>query len=98
MLGAAALLVLSFVGESTSLWLVVPILYLSGAARSVGFTSYMTMQYLEIPKTEMASANPLSNTVHQVATALGIAGSVGLVSTLGALGLQQLAAYQITLL
>jgi len=96
LLGAAALVILSFVRESTSLWLVVPILYLSGAARSVGFTSYMTMQYLEIPKAEMASANPLSNTVHQVATALGIAGSVGLVSTLGALGLQQLAAYQIT--
>jgi len=56
----------------------------------------MTMQYLEIPKKEMTSANPLSSTVHQVATALGIAGSVGLVSTLGAFGLQQLAAYQIT--
>jgi len=96
LIGAAALACLATVGESTTLLLVVPLLYISGATRSVGFTAYMTMQYLEIPKAEMASASPLSNSVHQVATAIGIAGSVGLVTLLRAAGMAQIGAYQLT--
>ena len=93
-LGAACLLAIAFVTKQTSLLLVAPLLYLSGAARSVGFTSYMTMQYQHVPKEQMASASPLSGSVHQLATAIGIATSLGAASVLQASGVGVLEAYR----
>jgi len=82
-IGAAVLAGFAFVGANTSLWVLIPMLYVSGATRSTGFTAYMSMQYLDVPKERMAFASPLSNTVHQVATALGLAATVGLLVSLG---------------
>lgn len=93
-LGAVAILFLGLISRQTSLLILVPLLYLSGAARSMGYTSYMTMQYLEVPKDEMATASPLSNTVQQVATAFGLAVTVGSVAVLEAAGNSSLAAYR----
>jgi EmrB/QacA subfamily drug resistance transporter len=98
LVGAASLAALALVGRETSLVAVIPLLYISGAARSVGFTSYMTMQYLEVPKEEMPGASPLSNSVQQVATALGIAAVVGSLTSLELTGMTTATAYVIVFL
>lgn len=72
--GVAVLVAFAMLNRDVSLWLLLPLLYVSGAARSVGFTAYMSMQYVDVPKAQMPQASPLSGTTQQLATAFGIAG------------------------
>jgi hypothetical protein len=53
---------------------------ISGAARSVGFTAYVTLAFSDVDQDRMTPANTLSATLQQLAGGLGVA--------VGALGLQ----------
>ena len=83
LVGVVLLVGFAFVTAETNLWVLIPMLYVSGAARSTGFTAYMSMQYVDVPKDRMDYASPLSNTVHQLATAFGLAATIGLLAAVG---------------
>ncbi len=78
--GALALGLAALVRPDTPVAAIFALLIVSGAARSVGFTSYIGLQYADVPSEQMGSANPLSSTVQQLSAALGIAGCVGLLA------------------
>jgi MFS family permease len=78
--GVAVLAIFAMLDSDVSLWLLLPLLYVSGASRSIGFTAYMSMQYVDVPKAQMPQASPLSGTTQQLATAFGIAGFMGILA------------------
>jgi EmrB/QacA subfamily drug resistance transporter len=64
---------------SSPLPLVIALLFVSGVARSVGFTAYNTIAFADVPGAEMTDANTLASTVQQVAAGFGVAvGAVAL--------------------
>ncbi|MDI2098418.1 MFS transporter [Ruicaihuangia caeni] len=74
--GAGSILCLiafSLFSATTPFWLVFAVAVLSGAFRSTGFTAYNSMQFADIAKSQLPSANTLSATLAQLATGLGIA-------------------------
>lgn len=71
--GAAALAACAFLTAHTPSVVVGTVLFISGALRSIGFSAYNTLQFVDVPKARMAGANTLSSTMGQVATGLGIA-------------------------
>lgn len=74
--GGVILLAFTAVSPDTSLVVLLPLLFVSGALRSVGFSAYNTLQFVDVPEEEMSNANILSATLHQAATSLGIAVAV----------------------
>ena len=55
------------------------VLVFSGAARSMGYTAYMSLGYSDVPETQMRDANVLAATVQQLSAGLAIAvGAVAL--------------------
>ncbi len=52
--------------------LIVGLLVVSGAARSVGFTGYGTLALADVPKGQLRDANSLSTTLQQLAGGLGV--------------------------
>jgi len=83
--GAALTMVLSAaLTAATPLPIVLALMLLSGATRSVGFTVYNTIAFADVRTEDMTSANTLASTLQQLATGFGVA--VGaLVLRLGAL-------------
>jgi hypothetical protein len=83
--GAAITMALSAaLMPATPLPVVIVLMLLSGATRSVGFTAYNTIAFADVPAADMTNANTLASTVQQLATGFGVA--VGaLVLRLGAL-------------
>jgi len=79
--GSATLVLAANLSPRVALFEVILLLVVSGAARSIGFTAYTTIQYADVPKDQMAAASPISSTVAQLATGLGIACFVALFST-----------------
>lgn len=75
--GAVTLALSAFVTSSVQVIALAALLVLSGAARSIAFTAYASLQYSDVPAQRMGSANPLSGVVQQIAVALGIAVFVG---------------------
>lgn len=71
--GAALIAALALVDASTPPWIIVAVLVASGVFRSVGFTAYNTVQFVDVDAAERSDANTLSSTLQQIATALGIA-------------------------
>lgn len=61
---------------ATPLWLMVPVLIISGMARSMGFTAYHSLAFADMPAPLMTSANTLFSMVQQLAFGLGIAAAV----------------------
>jgi RsiW-degrading membrane proteinase PrsW (M82 family) len=57
----------------TPFWMMLVVLVLSGAARSVGFTAYNTITYADVEKAQMTGANVLDSTIQQIAIGSGIA-------------------------
>jgi EmrB/QacA subfamily drug resistance transporter len=57
----------------TSLILLLPLLVLSGATRSLQFTAINTLAFAEVPPTGMTSANTIFNLGQQISVGLGIA-------------------------
>jgi len=81
--GGVAITALAIVPVSVNLWMLAPMFFISGAARSVGFTAYMSMQYLEVPASQIPSATTLSGSVQNLATAIGVAVFMGILATSG---------------
>src|SRR4051794_22447071 len=77
---SATMLLFATIGPGTPLPVLVVLLAISGAARSVGFTAYGTIMFADIDQSQMTPATTLSSTVQQLAGGLGVA--------VGALGLQ----------
>jgi EmrB/QacA subfamily drug resistance transporter len=73
LVGVACLVAMAFFRADTPFWLMVVVLVLSGAARSVGFTAYNTITYADVEKAHMTGANVLDSTVQQIAIGSGIA-------------------------
>jgi EmrB/QacA subfamily drug resistance transporter len=80
--GAATLAISAFLTKDTDPIAIGLLLLVSGAARSVAFTAYASLQYSDVPPARMSSANPLSGVVQQIAVSLGIAVFVGGLSIL----------------
>ena len=83
--GSVSVVSLTMVGcagltASTPLAVMVVLLVISGAARSVGFTAYGTLTFADVDQQRMTAANTLSATLQQLAGGLGVA--------VGALALQ----------
>jgi EmrB/QacA subfamily drug resistance transporter len=70
--GAAVIGGIAALRPSTPLAVVVGVLLLSGALRSVGFSAYNSLQFAEISRASLSDANTLSATMQQVAAALGV--------------------------
>ncbi|GAA4669699.1 MFS transporter [Frondihabitans cladoniiphilus] len=73
LVGVACLVAMAFFHPSTPFVLIVVVLIVSGAARSVGFTAYNTITYADVEKVQMTGANVLDSTVQQIAIGSGIA-------------------------
>jgi EmrB/QacA subfamily drug resistance transporter len=61
---------------ATPLALILPVLLVSGMARSMGFTAYSSMAFADMPAPLMASANTLFSMTQQLAFGLGVAMAV----------------------
>jgi len=70
---AACLLALATLTGSTPLPLVLLVLALSGVFRSIGFTTYNTVAFADVPPTRMTSANTLMSTIQELGAGLGVA-------------------------
>lgn len=58
---------------TTSVILIVVVMFLSGMFRSMQFSAITTLAFAEIPQQRMTSANTLYSTVQQMSTGMGIA-------------------------
>lgn len=72
-LGALVLLLMVFVDPSTPVALTAALLVISGALRSIGFSGYNTIQFVDVNAELKNRANTLASTMQQVAAGLGIA-------------------------
>ncbi len=63
--------------------LIVAILYVSGALRSIGFTAYNSLAFADVDGDDLTHANTLNATVQELAAGLGIAIAALLVTVLG---------------
>jgi EmrB/QacA subfamily drug resistance transporter len=70
---AATLLLCGLLTATTPVALIAALVLLSGAARSVGFTCYITMAFSDVPTEMMRPANTLYATNAQLAAGLGVA-------------------------
>jgi EmrB/QacA subfamily drug resistance transporter len=73
LLSAAWFGLLAAVGPGTPVPLIVGILFVSGAFRSVGFTAYNSLAFADIKSTELTHANTLNAAVQELAAGVGIA-------------------------
>lgn len=86
-LGVTATLVASaFLTAATPLVLIVVLTVISGAARSVGLTGYMTIAFSEVSAEQLRHANTLSATAQQLAAGLGVAAATVALRAGGAIG------------
>ncbi|MFC4244070.1 MFS transporter [Gryllotalpicola reticulitermitis] len=72
-IGAAILLAMVFIDATTPIIVTVVLLVASGAIRSIGFSGYNTIQFVDVPGGLKNGANTLASTMQQVATGLGVA-------------------------
>lgn len=70
---AVTMLLCGTLTADTPQFLVAVLLLVSGAARSIGFTAYMTLGFADVPAPTMPAANTLSATTQQLAGGLGVA-------------------------
>lgn len=61
---------------------IVAVLYVSGALRSIGFTAYNSLAFADVDGDELTHANTLNATVQELASGLGIAVAALLLTTL----------------
>jgi EmrB/QacA subfamily drug resistance transporter len=70
---SACLVGIAFLRESTTFVLLLGLLVLSGIFRSIGFTTYNSVAFADVPKERMTSANTLMSTVQELGGGLGVA-------------------------
>jgi len=73
---AASLVALGSLPTSAPLVVVVVVSFVSGAARSMGFTTYFTLFYSDVPEARMNDATTVTATVQQLATGIGVSAAV----------------------
>jgi hypothetical protein len=66
--------------------LIITVLVASGAFRSIGFSAYASVQYADVVPAQLPSANAVSATLVQLATAAGIAVGALLLRVFGGSG------------
>ncbi len=71
---AATMACLVFVTVGTPIALLGAVLLISGIARSVGATGYMTVAFVDVPTDQMRHAGTLQTTAQQLASGFGVAG------------------------
>src|SRR5699024_11399512 len=71
--GAIVLASFLFVTAETPLAVIGVLLFVSGALRSLGFSAYNTLQFVDIGPEQTNNAKVLSATLHQLGMYLGIA-------------------------
>lgn len=72
LIGGLAFLGCAGMGPQLPLGVVATVLFVSGAARSVGFTAYFTLSFVDIPRSQMSAANTLSATMQQVGSTFAV--------------------------
>jgi EmrB/QacA subfamily drug resistance transporter len=70
---AACLVGLAFLQRSTPLPVLLAVLVLSGTVRSIGFTTYNTAAFADVPAERMTSANTLMSAIQELGAGLGVA-------------------------
>jgi EmrB/QacA subfamily drug resistance transporter len=70
---AACLAGIALLRATTPLPAIVAVLTLSGVFRSIGFTTYNTVAFADIPAERVTSANTLMSTVQELGAGLGVA-------------------------
>lgn len=79
LIGAVALFATALIVPATPTWLILIILFIGGASRSMQFTAINTIAFADVPDPRMSGANTLFNMVQQISMGLGIAiGAVAL--------------------
>jgi len=68
----ASMISCAFISPAMPLPLIIVLLVFSGMTRSMQFTTIGTLTFADVPKSDMADANGLSNTLSQVSMAAGI--------------------------
>jgi EmrB/QacA subfamily drug resistance transporter len=64
---------LAAVGPHTPVAVIVAVLFVSGALRSIGFTAYNSLAFADIKSSELTHANTLNAAVQELAAGVGIA-------------------------
>jgi EmrB/QacA subfamily drug resistance transporter len=64
---------LALLGPGMPVWVIVVILYVSGALRSVGFTAYNTLAFADVEGDDLTHGNTLNASVQELAAGVGIA-------------------------
>jgi EmrB/QacA subfamily drug resistance transporter len=72
-LSAACLVGMVFLGAGTPLIVLLALLALSGIFRSIGFTTYNTVAFADVPASRMTKANTLMSAVQELGGGLGVA-------------------------
>jgi EmrB/QacA subfamily drug resistance transporter len=70
---AVCLAAMALLRSSTPLPLLIGLLVLSGVFRSIGFTTYNTVAFADVPAGRMTGANTLWSTVQELGSGLGVA-------------------------
>jgi MFS family permease len=76
---AACLIGMAFLTPATPLLALLALLALSGVFRSIGFTTYNTVAFADVPTPRMTSANTLMSTLQELGGGLGVAAGALLV-------------------
>jgi MFS family permease len=70
-LAAVSLAACAAFAPGTLVWIIALLLFLSGLSRSMQFTAGATLQFAEVPQSEMGPANTLGNLAMQLSMGLG---------------------------
>jgi Na+/melibiose symporter-like transporter len=81
---AACLVGIAFLQAGTPLAVLLGLLTLSGVFRSIGYTTYNTVAFADVPAARMTSANTLMSTIQELGGGLGVAVAALLVRLGGA--------------
>lgn len=84
--GGAGFIVLALLGPEVPWALTAGVLFISGAARSVGYTVYVTLSFIDVHGPDLWSANTLSATLQQLGATLGVVTGALLLQVGGTLG------------
>ncbi|WP_433361573.1 MFS transporter [Actinoplanes sp. CA-142083] len=91
---AVCLVAMAFLTPSTPLVLLLGLLTLSGIFRSIGFTTYNTVAFADVPGPRMTSANTLMSTLQELGGGLGVAAGALLVRLGAGVGAEGDGAYR----
>lgn len=79
LLQAACMAACAGFGPAVPIWVIVPVLVLAGASRSMQFTALNTLAFAEVPAADMGMANTLYSLAFQFSVGMGVAvGAVAL--------------------